>query len=240
MRLGVGLVIKNGDEFIEKWLESADRIADVIFVVDNDGTTLSTAMLTSHPKVKYYKLQKGLERNMSRDYQQLLNMAREENVDWLWNIDVDEIVPFFDKREMTQMLVNSRSESIGFPLFEMRDDDKHYVRVKEADGAYKDARGVHKCFKVLSHLEYNLKDRHGRSIPHNCKVDILANIPIQHFGHMTKKLRDEKRKFYKNESNNNQNFSDASENFAEWMKEEPKEIVKWKQVKEVLTVWQMH
>jgi len=24
MRLGVGLVVKNGDQFIDKWLESAD------------------------------------------------------------------------------------------------------------------------------------------------------------------------------------------------------------------------
>ena len=33
MRLGVGLVIKNGEQFIDEWLKSAERIADVIFVV---------------------------------------------------------------------------------------------------------------------------------------------------------------------------------------------------------------
>lgn len=239
MRLGVGLVIKNGDQFIDKWLDSAERIADVIFVVDNDGTERSTTMLALHSKVKYYKLQKGLERNMSRDYQQLLDMAREENVDWLWNIDIDEIVPTFDKKQFMSMLVNTRNESIGFPLFEMRDDDKHYVRVRENDGSLKDARCVHKCFKVLSHLAYNQKDKHGKSIPHNCKVDIIINIPIQHFGHLTKELREEKRKFYKEHSDNTKNFSDASENRAEWMKEDPEEIVEWEDVKEDLQVWNM-
>ena len=239
MRVGVGLVVKDGDQFIEKWLKSAEKIADVIFVVDNSGDKLTRSMLITHPKVKYYKLQKGLERNMSRDYQQILEMAREEDVQWVWNIDVDEIIPVYNKIDMFPFLINTRSESVGFPLFEMRGDDKHFVRVKEADGTLRDARGVHKCYKVLSHLEFNKNDKHGRSIPHNCKVDVVVNIPIQHFGHLTKKLRTEKLKFYNDHSKGPSSYLDIAETGAEWMKENPLEIKKWTVKKEDFMIWNL-
>ena len=37
----------------------------------------------------------------------------------------------------------------------------------------------------------------------------------------------------------NPNFPDASENRAEWMKEDPEEIVEWNKPKEDITIWNM-
>ena len=71
----------------------------------------------------------------------------------------------------------------------MRNDKKHFIG---------QPRICHKAYKILSHFEFNIKDKHGCSIPHNCKAGNIINIKLQHFGHMTKELRDEKRKKYEN------------------------------------------
>jgi len=214
MKIGVGLVVKGGKQFLKDWIISAERIADVIFVIDNEADDIVKSTLIKHPKVKRYIIQKGLERNMSRDYQQILDLARDENCDWLWNIDIDEYIPEFDKLALKQTLLNVSDTTIGFPLLEMRGDRKHYVMVKDKTKELKDCRLVHKCYKVLSHFAYNLKDKHGSATPHNCICNIrFIPIVIQHYGHMTKELRDEKRERGKEGKDN-------YEHKSTWMEED--------------------
>ena len=219
MKLAIGLVVKDGKELIDKWIESADRIADVIFVIDNGADQDVKDKLITHPKVKHYLIQKDMGRNQSRDYQKILEMAREEDCTWIWNIDIDEIVPKIDIMQLKQTLLNTSADSIGFPLFEMRNDDKHYVMINDIDGTLKDARLSHKCYKVLSHFAYNQKDKHGTPIPHNCKPGKMFFAPIKHYGHFNETLRNKKKKQYIEN-----NFKDKSELNATWMENDDSKV----------------
>ncbi len=225
LKLAVGLVVRGGKEFIEKWIKSAEKIAHIILVVDNGADVEVVQTLLKHPKVKQYHRQLDMGRNQSRDYQKILEMAREEDATWIWNIDIDEIIPDYHPLPFLQALLNLKDNSIGFPLFEMRGDDKHYVVVRDADKSFKDARLVHKCYKVLSHFKFNEKDIHGISIPHNCQTgDGIYPLPIQHFGHYSKQLRAEKRKMYGTKAT-----KDKAESSNTWLEEDETkiEIRKW-------------
>ena len=218
--LAIGLVVKGGKEFIDKWIESAERISDCWFVIDNDADIEVRRILLNHPNTKQYLIQKDKDRNQSRDYQKILEMAREDDYVWIWNIDIDEYIPEFDRQDFFYFILNSRNESVGFPLFEMREDDKHYVMVKDSTPELKHARLCHKCYKNLSHLKFNEKDKHGNSIPHNCRVGEMFVIPIQHFGHFNKELREEKRQQYKGISPG----KDFHELDQSWLEEDTKKI----------------
>ncbi len=220
MRLAIGLVVKNGKEFINRWVSCAEKMCHSIFVIDNGADKEVKEKLMNHKLVKQYLIQKDMGRNQSRDYQKILEMAREEDCQWVWNLDIDEYVPEINMNNFFLELLNTRDNSIGFPLFEMRNDDKHYIMVKEYDGTDKHARLVHKCYKTLSHFKFDEKDKHGTSIPHNCNPGMIIFYPIQHFGHYSKKMRDEKRKTFKEEK-----FKDKSEQEAIWMEEDESKII---------------
>lgn len=225
MKFCIGLVVKGGKQFIKDWIKCAEKISDIILVVDNGADKEVRDILINHKSVKRYVIQKGLERNQSRDYQQILEMAREENCQWVWNLDIDEYVKKLNTGQLFESLLNWEDDSVGLPLLEMRGDKEHYVMIQDLDGTLKHARLVHKIYKTLSHFEFDKKDAHGRSIPHNCKAGGLYFLPIKHFGHMTKKLRDEKRKIYID-----MGFKDEKEQESIWMEEDESkiEVRKWK------------
>ena len=194
MKLVIGLVVKGGKEFIDKWIESIEKINCAFLVVDNGADDEVRQRLIGHKQMVQYRIQKFTDRNQSRDYQKILEMAREEKADWVWNLDIDESVPEIDMDFLQFNILNSMSESLGFPIIEMRNDDKHYVMIKESNNQLRDGRLVHKLYKVLSHLEFDKNDTHGCSIPHNCsRTKDHLPIMIQHYGHLTKDLRAEKR-----------------------------------------------
>lgn len=187
--------MKDGKEFIKQWLHCVENIADEIYVIDNGADNEVFIELINHPKVTHYLIQRNQERNMSRDYQKILDIAREQNCDWILNLDIDEYIRYIPVNIFKDYLRDSEDDSIAFPMIEMRNDNKHFVKINDSTDELKIARMVHKCYKVLSHLKFNEKDKHGCSIPHNChRTKQALNIIIEHYGHMTKELRDEKRK----------------------------------------------
>ncbi len=225
MKIAIGLVVKGGKQFIDKWISCAEQIGDIILVVDNGTHAEVNQILINHPKVKQYHIQKDMGRNMSRDYQKVLEMAREEDCQWVWNLDIDDYIPTMNLYEFKKFLLNTYNQSIAFPCFEMRGDANHYIMIpypteKGEKEKLKHARICHKCYKVLSHLKFDEKDKHGISIPHNCIPGGLVTIPFQHFGHYTKELREEKRKQYTTEK-----FKDEREREAIWMEEDESKIV---------------
>ncbi len=221
MKVAIGLVVKGGEEFIDKWISCAEKIGDIILVVDNGADEIVRMKLLKHKKVKQYHIQISMDRNQSRDYQKILEMAREEDCQWVWNLDIDECVPNLDVLALKNFLINSTDQSIAFPFFEMRGDNKHYVMLKEMlSGKLKHARACHKCYRVLSHFKFDEKDKHGVSIPHNCISGGIVNVPVQHYGHYTKELRDEKRKQYLTSS-----FKDSIEQDATWMEDDDSKII---------------
>ena len=221
MKLAIGLVVKGGKEFIDRWIESIERVRCIALVVDNGADEEVRKKLLNHKQVKQYHIQNNMGRNMSRDYQKVLEMAREENVTWLWNLDIDEAIPEIDMIPFIYHFANTTDESIGFPFFEMRNDDQHYIMVEnDPNEGPKDARLGHKMYKVLSHFQFNEKDYHGAPIPHNCKPGGMVPIPIQHFGHFTKELRDKRKECY------TEDIEDKSELKGTWMKEDDEVIIK--------------
>jgi len=195
MKLVIGLVVKEGVEFIEQWVECIERLKCDIIVVDNGADKEIKERLIYHPQVIQYHIQNFPGRNQSRDYQKILDMAREEKADWIWNLDIDEYVSELNIDNLLQFLLNCSLPSAGLPLIEMRNDNEHYVMVKEANGELRNGRLVHKIYKTLSHFAFDKNDIHGCSIPHNCpREKNFIPILVQHYGHYTKELRDQKRK----------------------------------------------
>ncbi len=215
MKLIIGLIVKGGKEHIDKWIDSINRIKCGVIVVDNGADPEVRKKLINHKFVLQYHIQNNKERNNSRDYQKVLEMAREEDATWIWNLDIDECVPNINITELTGYLLNVKDESIGVPLIEMRNDDNHYIMVADADGNLKHGRLCHKIYKALSHFKFNEKDKHGSSIPHNCKPGELFFLLVQHFGHMTKEQRNAKRKEYEES-----NYKNKCELDGNWMKED--------------------
>ena len=234
MKLIIGLVVKDGKQFIDKWIKSIETIGCGFLVVDNGADENVRKILINHPQMLQYHIQSFPDRNQSRDYQKILEMAREEKIEWVWNLDIDEAVTNINMDDLAFNLINSTQPSIGFPLIEMRNDDKHYVMVKETNNQLRDGRLCHKLYKTLSHFEFDKNDIHGSSIPHNCPRD-KKYIPIfiQHYGHVTKKLREEKRKRIGHSK-------DKDETLQTWLEEDKSKItinkwedliMRWKQKK---------
>ena len=218
MKLIIGLVVKGGKEFIDKWVESIERIGCDYIVIDNGADKIVRDKLINHPKMLQYHIQKFPNRNQSRDYQKILDMAREEKADWVWNLDIDEYVPKIDMSFLYFKLLNATGFSVGFPLIEMRNDGEHYVMIKESNNELRDGRLVHKLYKVCSHFEFDKNDIHGCSIPHNCSREKgFIPIIIQHFGHMTPELREEKR-------NREGHVKDMDEHSQTWLEEDESKI----------------
>jgi hypothetical protein len=218
-KIAIGLVVKEGKEFIKQWLECAEKIADEIYVIDNGADFDVFDELTNCPKVKYYLMQKGLERNMSRDYQKILDIAREENCDWVLNLDIDEYIRYIPIHMFKDYLNDSTDFSIAFPMIEMRNDNQHFVKINDSSGDLKLARMVHKCYKVVSHFKFDIRDKHGCSIPHNCpRTKQAINIIIEHYGHMTKGLRDKKREKIGYEK-------DGDELKGSWMEDDDSKVI---------------
>ena len=223
MKLVIGLVVKGGKQFIDKWIDNIERIKCGVIVVDNGADLDVRNKLINHKYILQYHIQNDKDRNQSRDYQKILDMAREEDADWIWNLDIDEYVPEIDIEHLLNYLLNTRDDSVGVPLFEMRNDDQHYVLVADMDGKLKHGRMCHKIYKVHSHFAFNQKDKHGSSIPHNCKAGELYFMPYQHYGHLTKEQRDQKKKEYEKF-----NFKNYCELKGNWMKEDDEvEIKEW-------------
>lgn len=215
MKICIGLVIKDGKDFIQDWIKSVENICDMIIVIDNEADKEVKELLIKHPLVKHYVIQKNMERNMSRDYQKILDIAREEDCQWIINLDSDELIQDFDKGMLYNFLINCEDDSVGFPLFEMRNDLNHYVMVRDyMKGEMKDGRLCHKAYKTLSHFAFNLQDKHGSSIPENCqRSKRFINVPIKHLGHMTKELREEKR--IRNSTTQIKDFAEINEPWFE-------------------------
>jgi len=218
MKLLIGLVVKGGKEFIDKWIGTVERMNCPFVVVDNGADFYTREVLLAHKQMLQYHIQKFPNRNQSRDYQKILEMAREEKVDWVFNLDIDECIPKINMDFLNFYLLNTNKQSIGLPLIEMRNDDKHYVMIKEFDSTLRDGRLVHKIYKVLSHFKFDENDIHGCSIPHNCQRE-KEHIPIiiQHYGHLTKELREEKRQ-------RSGHKKDNDEHLQTWLEEDESKI----------------
>jgi hypothetical protein len=220
MKIIIGLVVGNlSEEYRKKWTErwyiQALRLGDEIIVIDNstDGTG---EYFLNKPRVAFYLKQKHNERHMNRDYQRILDLGRSIKAEWILNIDIDEIIDPIADYDSLQYMIGGNStpfefhNNYRFLLFEMRDDENHYVQISG-----KDCRPVSKFYKVMTHLQFDMNNIHGSSVPENLEVGPIMNIKVKHLGHMTKDLREEKRNRYKLSSE-----KDILEQNADWLKEE--------------------
>jgi len=81
MKLAIGLVVKDGKQFIDQWIDCVERLGCDIIVIDNDADKEVRDKLINHKQTAQYHIQKFPNRNQSRDYQKIHEMAREEKAD---------------------------------------------------------------------------------------------------------------------------------------------------------------
>ncbi len=116
-KICIGLVVTQGKEFLDTWLDTVNRFGDFICVVDNDADPEVREAILKHPKLKQYRIQKKDKVNMSRDYQQILDMARDEHADWVWILDIDKYIPEVDNEVIKNFLIDYNGQSLGYALF---------------------------------------------------------------------------------------------------------------------------
>ena len=226
MKIGIGLVIGDVPKsvknmFFENYGNMSINIADILFVIDNTKDGIKDIIKTWKFQTISYIKNEDNSRNMSRDYQKILNMARFYNCDWLFLLDIDEVLTGIIKEDVIEAIQNNPVyESFGFTLYEMVNDFKHYIPLSKKQ----DFRVCHKLFKTSPHLFFNIYDKHGQCMPHNCPAGPILKSKLLHFGHFNKELRDFKKKQYSSYVSDNN--KDKEELEAIWFKKnfEVKEI----------------
>jgi len=172
-------------DYIDTWLEKMSKACDEIVVVDNSDREV-TEKLMKHPKVYYVLHQKRNTRHGGEDYSTLVSLAKTRGADWILNIDIDEEIDDNCTKEKLVELINSNyCDSFAFELYEMIDDDQHWLV----------HRTVHKLYKISEEMKFHMSP-HSSAIPVNIKPGAHSGLYIKHFGHLNFTLREHKRKVY--------------------------------------------
>lgn len=85
------LRVKNGGEVLKETLSAHSRLCDEIVVFDDHSTDNTEEICKSFPKVVDYYKSEYTNFNEARDRNQVLQMAKSRNPDWIFSLDHDEI-----------------------------------------------------------------------------------------------------------------------------------------------------
>jgi glycosyltransferase involved in cell wall biosynthesis len=117
--------VKDGMEFIHRWLENIAPLVDEIVLVDNGSTDGTLEVIKNHPKVVSIDQTEGYHEG--RDKAILYNRARERNADWLLTLDVDEIFEKRMTRERIERMMSSKIfKKYTFRRLHLFKDENHF------------------------------------------------------------------------------------------------------------------
>jgi len=185
--------VKDGMEFIHRWLDNIGPLVDEIILVDNGSTDGTLEVIKNHPKVVCIEHTVGYHEG--RDKAILYKRARERKADWLLTLDVDEI---FEKR-MTRERIEKMMQSKLFTKYRFRryhlfKDENHFKA------------GIRNLFHNSVHDREMWKDQPtGHFPPYKLHIgnprgikglSCWTNIRLKHYSPLYSKKHQEKTKYY--------------------------------------------
>ncbi len=127
-KLIVMLRVKDGIFFADEWLQSYEKIADEIVVLDNGSTDGTLEKFQSHPKVS--SVIQTNDYHEGRDKNLLYNEVRKRKPDWCIWVDIDEILePHLTRKHFERLMNSSFINKYAFRRF-------HFIDTKYFAGSW--------------------------------------------------------------------------------------------------------
>lgn len=199
------LRVKNGEPFIENFMELMSKIIDGFFIIDDNSADDTYKICKSYDKVIKIETY-NREFHGGRDRAELFQWLRDyyknfnDNDIWCTVLDHDEIFENKAIENFRKELENISKEErcIQYPAYTMWNDDKHYA----ASGMYIPKTFI-RSFRFNEHyIIDNTRKFHSIAVPlQSLNKDpsrdyYLSNIRIKHFGYMFPDERKRKYDFY--------------------------------------------
>lgn len=205
--------VKNEERWIEKSITSVLDICSSIVILDDGSTDSTLEICKSFDKIKV-RHQSGLPLDESRDRNIILKMALDQNPDYIFTIDGDEILPpkSFDIFFEELCVLYPNKSVFEYQILYMW-DKPNQIRY---DGIYS---------KTWQKRLVNLKNQpsdlifnetpypgnlHCGGIPHNVlgQNDVMSSkVKFLHYGNFDQTIREKKYDFY-NKIDPNDNMTD--------------------------------
>jgi O-antigen biosynthesis protein len=190
--------IKNGKDYLGRWIEQMDVLADKIVVVDDGSTDSSRIILEIYKSAFSEKLtiidQLGPTPHAGRDWNYLYNEIKPLSPKWIIGLDVDELFEPKDLGKLKFELDNAQESvrAYSYPFFYMWDDMDHY----RTDGDYKDVRAA-RIFRWYPEIAVPDRPTHVTSYPPDTPLT-FSDVRLLHFGYMDPQERQRKYAYYTN------------------------------------------
>ncbi|HAV43652.1 TPA: hypothetical protein DCX15_06565, partial [bacterium] len=189
--------IKNVERWIGQSLAKTSEFADGIVILDDGSKDGTPEIVKQFPKVVDYKYHnRSLQE--ARDRQELLEMTKSYNPDWIVAIDGDEVWEDKVNRDYIQRLARPFDPEINAYVvryFTFWDDIKHY----RADGIFGSMSNI-RMFRNLPN-QFMHSDHpqgfHVNSVPRfpwGCRA--VTSIRVKHYGYVNEEDRLRKFLFY--------------------------------------------
>ena len=198
------LRIKNEEDWIISTLEKASPLVAGFIILDDGSTDRTQELCKSFPKVLRYVYQNEPVKDEARDKDKLLDMALDEDPDWILALDGDELLEDAASSIILREIVACPQQvtALGFNfLYMWNDHDKYRV-----DGKYQNLRHP-RLFKVKGlgidprKLKFKTTDHganfHCGSIPANLPGEVrYIDLNVKHYGYFERQQRERKKAFY--------------------------------------------
>lgn len=126
------LPVRNGEDDLPGYFESAARFADAVIALDDGSTDGTRELLESHPLVKVVLSNPRRERyegwDDSANRNRLLEAAGKVTPDWIISLDADERIDAADAASLREFLATDavRGDAYFLQVFQMIGDLEHY------------------------------------------------------------------------------------------------------------------
>jgi GT2 family glycosyltransferase len=217
--LGVIYRVKIRDDYDAKifarTLEKSSTFADHIFILDDNSPYKITQYQGSNISILSPEDDDGIDRTVKltckvtlkqhdrsfderRDRNELLNMAKEANMDWVFSLDADEVVEDKVDRKYMEKLINTPDpmcQAYSVHYYTFWNDEEHY----NAGDVWKNMNG-NRLVRLTSDPNIFLGSKstfHVGNIPYTPPdLSRVSSIRIKHYGYVNPEQRQRKYEWY--------------------------------------------
>ena len=217
------LPVRNGSEYLGRYLDSVAGIADTVIALDDGSTDDTHRLLQANPLVG--RLLRNPERptfagwDDAENRRRLLAAAADIAPTWILWLDVDEIIDGGDAAALSELLRKTRPQPLafGFRVFRMIDT---------ADRYDKDGLWVFRLFPFRANYTLPAERLHFEPVPTEIPQNrwIKTTLRIKHLASLTEQRRAFRHRKYA-EADPDCRFQDNYENLLD----PPKNVKHWEQ-----------